>query len=165
MGKATQRKIIENRITTLEGDNFQRFCNRMLLKLFPEDYTSVRAGGPKGDMKNDGYCVIKRIFFAAHATRGESAAATKKKIATDLHGCLKKQINVEKFIYLTNDTLTGEVQAFVDQDLRLKHSELNIETWDHQKITERILCLSLDEINYVLDMTLISDLLPKNCVI
>jgi len=76
MNPATLKRIVENHIATLEGNAFQDFCDRLCIKLYPGDYTPVRAGGRKGDMKNDGYCPKARIFFAAHATRGEEIAKT-----------------------------------------------------------------------------------------
>lgn len=138
MDKVTLRRLVEDRITNLSGNVFQDFCDRLCLKLHPNDYTPVRAGGSKGDMKNDGYCPKVRLFYAAHATRGESISKTKRKIKSDLEGCLKKQVAVKKWIYLTNDTLLGEVEKFVD-DLRKEHLNVEIETWGHKKITKKIL--------------------------
>jgi len=48
MLKATLRKIIEGQLAALGGDNFQDMCDRLCLKIYPDDYTPVRAGGPKG---------------------------------------------------------------------------------------------------------------------
>jgi hypothetical protein len=70
MNKATLQTIIEDRIFNLVGNSFQDLCDRLCLKLYPDDYTPVRAGGPKGDTKNDGYCPKAKIYFAAHATMG-----------------------------------------------------------------------------------------------
>src|SRR5690348_15831926 len=98
-------RIIEDYIKAIEPSNFQAFCDRLLLCLYP-DFTPVRAAGKRGDMKNDGYCYINRIFFQAHATRGENISKTKSKIKNDLEGCLS-QWNVEKFVYITNDIQIG----------------------------------------------------------
>lgn len=138
MDKVTLRRLVEDRITNLSGNVFQDFCDRLCLKLHPNDYTPVRAGGSKGDMKNDGYCPKVRLFYAAHATRGESISKTKRKIKSDLEGCIKKQSSVKKWIYLTNDTFPGEVEKFVDE-LRKEHPNVEIETWGHKKITEKVL--------------------------
>jgi len=137
MNPATLKRIVENHIATLEGNAFQDFCDRLCIKLYPGDYTPVRAGGRKGDMKNDGYCPKARIFFAAHATRGEEIAKTKEKIKSDLEGCLENHPDVATWIYLTNDTLLGEVETHVD-DLRTDHPEVTIETWGHKQITEKL---------------------------
>ncbi|MCE5227414.1 MAG: hypothetical protein LLG05_16345 [Porphyromonadaceae bacterium] len=153
MEKATLRRIIEDRLTSTSGEDFQNLCDRVLLKLYPNDYTPIRPGGPKGDTKNDGYCPKARIYFAAHATRGEKIAATKKKIESDLTGCLKKHKHIKKWVYLTNDTLLGEVDQFVDE-LRHKHSELVIETWDKKIIAESILRFNEGEIAQMLDLDL-----------
>jgi hypothetical protein len=135
---------------------FQDFCDRLLITLYPNDYTPVRAGGRNGDMKNDGYCSISRIFFQAHATRGESAKRTKNKIETDLNGCLKNWDDIEKFVYITNDTLIGEVERFVDS-LRKKHEHIEIETWGYKRLTSEIKKLSLEEIEFVIDRKIIPE--------
>ena len=153
MLKASLRKIVEGQLATLGGDNFQDMCDRLCLKIYPDDYTPVRAGGPKGDTKNDGYCPKKKIYFAAHATRGESTSATKRKIKSDLKGCLRKHKDVKKWVYLTNDTLLGEVEDCVD-GLRKQHPKVTIETWGHKKITERILRLNETDISNIIGLDL-----------
>ncbi len=153
MDQNTLRKIIEDKIINLSGNSFQDFCDRLGLALYPDDYTPVRAGGSKGDMSNDGYCPKARIFFAAHATRGEDISKTKTKIKGDLEGCITKHSDVQRWIYLTNDTLVGEVETHVD-DLRREHSSVTIETWSHKIIAGKILELSNTSIETVLDMVL-----------
>lgn len=135
---------------------FQDFCDRLLSTLYPNEYTPVRAGGRNGDMKNDGYCYVSRIFFQAHATRGESAKQTKNKIEKDLSGCLKNWEDVRKFIYITNDTLIGEVENFVDS-LRKQYQDITIETWGHKRLTSEIKKLDLKEIEFVIDRKIIPE--------
>ena len=130
-------KIIDDYIKSIEYYYFQDFCDRLLLTLYPEEYVPVRAGGRNGDMKNDGYCYASRAFFQAHATRGESAKQTKIKIESDLKGCLEKWKDVLKFVYITNDTLIGEVENHVDK-LRVKFPDIKIETWGHKRLTSEI---------------------------
>ncbi len=154
MDKAVLRKIIENHLACLKGATFQDTCDRLCLKLYPNDYTPVRAGGPKGDTKNDGYCPKAKIYFAAHATMGEKTAATNKKIETDLKGCVENYNDVKTWIYLTNITLLGETQRFVNEQLRTRYSKLVIETWDHKKITEKILTLEQSDIKSVLELNI-----------
>ena len=137
MNPATLRRIVEDHIANLAGDEFQNFCDRLCMKLYPDDYTAVRAGGPKGDMKNDGYCPKARIFFAGHATRGEAIAKTKENIKSDLQGCLENHPDVVKWVYLTNDTLVGEVETYVDE-LRKDHPAVTVETWGHKRTSQKI---------------------------
>jgi hypothetical protein len=153
LNKLALSKIIDNRIQTLEGQEFQQFCDRLLLILYPSDYTSVRAGGPKGDMKNDGFCFIDRKFFQSHASRGEKIASIKKKIETDLKGCLEKQLDVKEFVYVTNDTLLGEVAAFIDE-LRNNHKGTKIDTWGPDKLAKKIAELEPSDIEYIIDIPL-----------
>ncbi len=149
-------KIIDDYIKSIYYYNFQDFCDRLLLTLYPNDYTPVRAGGRNGDMKNDGYCTISRIFFQAHATRGESSKQTKNKIESDLKGCLEKWEDVTKFIYITNDTLIGEIEHFVD-GLRKRFPSLIIETWGNKKLSSEIRKLKIKDIEYVIDRKIIPE--------
>ena len=154
MNKSDIAKLVEDNIKSIDSHLFQDFCDRLLLKLFPNDFTPVRAGGSHGDMKNDGYCYLDRIFFQAHASRGESAVRIKKKIETDLKGCLEKQQDVKTFIYLTNDTLIGENENFID-GLRKIHN-IKIETWGHKKLADKISDIKeISDIEYIIDRKLI----------
>jgi len=153
MNKATLQTIIEDRIFNLNGNSFQDLCDHLCLKLYPNDYTPVRPGGPKGDMKMDGYCPKAKTYFAAHATRGEKIYAIKKKIESDLNGCLKQHKEVETWIFLTNYTLVGDVETHV-QYLRTKNPKVNIETWDHKKLTEKIIQFNETDISKIIELPL-----------
>ncbi|GGD42612.1 hypothetical protein GCM10011514_03230 [Emticicia aquatilis] len=152
MTKSDTAKIVEDHIRSIESQLFQGFCDRLLIKLY-SDYTPVRAGGSHGDMKNDGYRYLGRVFFQAHASRGESASKIKTKIETDLKGCLDKQTDVQKFIYLTNDTLIGEIEKFID-DLRRKYG-IDIETWEYKKLADKISDLDISDVEYIIDRRLV----------
>lgn len=143
-------RIIEDYIKAIEASHFQDFCDRLLIRLYPDDFTNVRAGGRNGDMKNDGYCYMTRVFFQAHATRGETAAKTKAKIEEDLTGCLAKWNDVKEFIYITNDTLIGEVENFVD-NLRQKHNSIEIRTWTPKIIIDKVKDLPEKDIEYIIE--------------
>jgi hypothetical protein len=153
MDKNTLRKIAEDRIAALDGVPFQDLCDRLNYKLYPADgeYEATRAAGKSGDMKCDGLCPNERIFFAMHATRGESASATKSKIESDLDGCIAKQQNVQTWRYMTNDTPNGDIQVFVD-GLRSSHDGVRIEIWSHEVIANHIADLPLSDAEAVLDM-------------
>lgn len=153
-------RIIEDYIKAIEYTHFQDFCDRFLLKIHPDEYTPVRAGGRNGDMKNDGYCFISRIFYQAHATRGESARKTKEKIKEDLEGCIEKW-DIKAFIYITNDILIGEIENFVDE-LRKKHTEIIIATWSPKIIIEKLKDLPLKDIEYIIERNLSNDLTINN---
>jgi hypothetical protein len=153
MDQNSIRKIIEDRITALEGFAFQDFCDRLGLVLYPGDYTPVRAGGKTGDDKNDGYCPKARVFFQAHATRGEEISDTKAKVKKDLAGCVAKHRDIKHWIYLTNIPLIGTIETFID-DLRPSYPKITIETWDRKKIARTISNLSLKEVEYILDINL-----------
>jgi hypothetical protein len=149
-------RIIDDYIKSIEYYYFQDFCDRLLMSLYPVDYTPVRAGGRHGDMKNDGYCVVSRKFFQAHATRGESAKAIKSKIKQDLEGCLNNWNDISEFIFITNDTLIGEIENYVDE-LRKKYSNVSIQTWGNKKLAFKIKELDLKKIEYVIDRNIVQE--------
>ncbi|OGE18135.1 hypothetical protein A2769_02720 [Candidatus Daviesbacteria bacterium RIFCSPHIGHO2_01_FULL_37_27] len=153
MDSNSLKKIIENTITALEGYSFQDFCDRLGLVLYPNDYTPVRAAGRRGDDKNDGYCPKARVFFQAHATRGEKIKDTKNKIKTDLAGCVAKHGDIKKWIYLTNIPLIGEVETLIDE-LRPSYPNITIETWERKRITREISKQNPKAIEGILDMNL-----------
>lgn len=152
----SRRKIIESLISQLEGNRFQDFCDRLGAALYPDDYHPVRAGGPQGDTKNDGYCPQARIFFAAHATRGEAASKTKAKLASDLEGCLSQHRDVRVWRYLTNDTLRGEVEQYIDNELRPRYPSVTIEVWGHKRLADEISKFDVPTIEKILDVSLTS---------
>jgi len=154
-------RIIEDYIKAIEYTHFQDFCDRFLLKIYPNEYVPVRAGGRNGDMKNDGYCFINRIFFQAHATRGESAKTTKGKIEEDLKGCLQKWNDVKEFIYITNDTPIGEVENFVD-NLRNQHQQLIIQIWSPKIIIEKLKDLDDKDLEYIIERKLSGGIIINN---
>ncbi|MFF3327710.1 hypothetical protein [Streptomyces sp. NPDC002889] len=123
------RKLVEGQLLRMEGNAFQDCMDRLGLELHPGDYQPVRAAGPKGDTKNDGYCPKARVFFAAHATRGERIDKTKAKIRGDLEGCLQEHRDVNVWRFLTNGTLPGEVDQFIDNELRPRYRGVTIEVW------------------------------------
>ncbi len=144
-------RIIEDYIKAIDASHFQAFCDRLLITLFPGDYTTVRAGGPKGDMKNDGYCVMSGKFFQAHASRGESISNIKNKIKTDLTGCVANWgTAVKSFIYITNDTQVGDVENFVD-GLRNIYKHIQIETWGPGKLSNMLRELPYERIEYIIE--------------
>ncbi len=113
------RKIIIGQLATLTGDKFQDFCDRYCLKLHPGDYQPVRAAGKAGDEKNDGYCPKARIFYAAFGSRGQTLAKIKRKIKSDLLGCLEKQVEVREWRFITNDDkLPGYIEKYIDKEFR-----------------------------------------------
>ncbi|GHD63317.1 hypothetical protein ACFQL8_10015 [Streptomyces goshikiensis] len=146
------RKLVAGQLALLEGNAFQDCMDRLGLELYPGDYQAVRAAGPKGDTKNDGYCPKARVFFAAHATRGERIDKTKNKIRGDLEGCLREHRDVKVWRFLTNDTLPGEVDQFIDNDLRPLFAGVIIEVWGLRTLVDEICKLNQEQIDRVIDL-------------
>lgn len=146
------RKLVEGQLLRLEGNTFQDCVDRLGQELYPGDYQPVRAAGPRGDTKNDGYCPQARVFFAAHATRGERIDKTKAKIRGDLEGCLQEHRDVKVWRFLTIDTLPGEVDQFIDNELRPHYPGITIEVWGLKTMADQICKLKREQVDKVVDV-------------
>ncbi len=147
---STLRTIIQDRIYSLHGNEFQKFCDQLFLELYPDDYTPVKSGGPKGDDSNDGYCPKKRIFFAAYAPEKMIIKTTKDKIKQDLEGCTKKHTSLKEWIFVTNQILVGEIQTYIDNELRPKYPTIKIKTWDQNIISQKIIELTSEQQSHII---------------
>ncbi|MGW9044028.1 hypothetical protein ACWGQL_15920 [Streptomyces lydicus] len=157
MDQNSLRKLVEGQLLRLEGNAFQDCMDRLGLELYPNDYQPVRAAGPKGDTKNDGYCPKARVFFAAHATRGERLDKTKAKIRGDLEGCLKEHRDVRVWRFLTNDTVPGEVDQFIDNELRPLHPSVTIEVWGLKTLANEVSKLKQEQIDRITDVITVAE--------
>lgn len=138
-------------ISTTNGDAFQDFCDRLCLRIYPNDYNPIRAGGKTGDLKNDGYCPKARTFFQASGTRNLSEMnVIKKKIREDLKGCIAEHSDVKKWVFLTNQTLPAEIDKCVDE-LRKIYKNVTIEVWGHLVIADKVASLSPEIISEIID--------------
>lgn len=144
--------IILNQIKTYRGREFQEFGDRLLSKLYPEEYTAVRAGGPWGDLKNDGYCYLNRTFFHFYGTSQHNVYALKSKITADVEGCLNHQQEVKKIVYISNDANLGFIEAHIDA-LRLKHG-IPIESWGPNKLVDLMQPLPVRDLEFILKIPL-----------
>ncbi|SIN88778.1 hypothetical protein [Chitinophaga niabensis] len=152
MLKIQAETVILNQIKNYHGIAFQEFGDRLLSKLYPDEYIAVRAGGTWGDLKNDGYCHINRTFFHFYATSQHNVAALKAKITADINGCLEKQQQVDRIVFVTNDANLGVIEAHID-DLRLKNN-ISIDTWGPNRLVEIICALPPKDIAALLNMVL-----------
>ncbi|MFE1887242.1 hypothetical protein [Streptomyces microflavus] len=157
MDQNSLRKLLEGQLLRLEGNAFQDCMDRLGLELYRSDYQPVRAAGPRGDTKNDGYCPKARVFFAAHATRGERIDKTKAKIRGDLEGCLREHRDVQVWRFLTNDTLPGEVDQFIDNVLRPLHPSVTIEVWGLKKLAAEISKLKREQVDRIIDIITVDE--------
>ncbi|MFC8829016.1 hypothetical protein ACFT9I_27125 [Streptomyces sp. NPDC057137] len=157
MDQNSFRKLVEGQLLRLEGNAFQDCMDRLGLVLYPGDYQPVRAAGPKGDTKNDGYCPKARVFFAAHATRGERIDKTKAKIRGDLEGCLQEHRDVRVWRFLTNDTVPGEVDQLIDNELRPLHPSVTIEVWGIKTLADVISKLKQEQIDRITDVITVDE--------
>ncbi len=128
---------------------WQDFCDRLLTSIYP-DYTTVRAWWRNGDMKNDWYCVIDRRYFQAHSTRWETSETTKNKINKDYDGLVAKWENVQEWVYIYNDPNIWEVENHIDTLRQKELGKRTITAWGPLRISEEIMKLPNEKIEYIL---------------
>lgn len=130
----------------MEYRDFQPLCER-LLRLKYHDFQTVRAAGPRQDLNNDGYSPSERIFFHAHASRGESTKKIIKKIIGDFDGCLSNFKDVRKLVYLTNDEHIGDSHGLIDE-LRVKYQQ-EIDIIDPERLSLMISEFPIQKMIYI----------------
>ncbi len=76
------------RIQFLEshGDEFQKFFETLMGKVYPNDFIACKPWGKIGDKKNDGYLPSSRMLFQVYAPNEMSSAGAIKKIEDDFNG-------------------------------------------------------------------------------
>jgi Protein of unknown function (DUF2806) len=128
-----------------KGDEFQSICDKFLMKLY-KDYTTIKAGGNTGDLKNDGYCTESRIFFQCYAPDPNSLTneeaknkVIKSKITEDFEGCKAKWSNVKEWIFLCNSrNINADIAKHIDE-IRVKNPEISINGYSCEQIWDSYL--------------------------
>ncbi|MET7554011.1 hypothetical protein ABZS72_07355 [Streptomyces albidoflavus] len=92
------------------------------------------------------------MFFAVHATRGERIDKTKAKIRSDLEGCLHEHLDVKVCRFLTNETLPGEVDLFIDNELRPLYRGVTVEVRGLKRLADEISKLKREQIDRIIDV-------------
>ncbi|MEH6307227.1 hypothetical protein RYH73_16385 [Olivibacter sp. CPCC 100613] len=152
MHPITVKKIIDHAIRSFHEKEFQKFGDRLLTELYPDDYHSTRAGGRYGDFSNDGYSPKSRTFFHFYGPWRDTSKKLKLKMQSDVSGCLEKQKNVKKIVYITNNSFLGEIETHIDEMKR--KFNMDIETWGPERILQKMDGLRIKTVSYILDMAL-----------
>jgi len=118
------------------GNEFQALCEKILSLALP-DFQAVKAGGPHGDLKSDGYCYRNGTYFAAYAPDRYEFRKTKRKILSDADGALKNWPRLKKWVFVTREKLTADVHKVIEE-LRTKYPEVEFENWWEQKLIELV---------------------------
>ena len=145
-------KIIQLTIASYQGNEFQKFGNRLMTVLYPDQYHATRAAGPNGDFGNDGYCPSERIFFHFYGPERGKINKLKMKISSDINKCLQFQQDVKKIFFVTNDMFLGEIESHIDK-LRKDHG-IVIQTLGIDWMVNKMKDMGMDNIEFILGMSI-----------
>ena len=90
--------------------------------------------GPLGDGGRDGYVLETREYFAM-STWSDNIAT---KIKNDYRNCIDKNLEVKKFIFVTNRKI-GPKECDVIDELKLANQDIKIETLSHRDIAKALI--------------------------
>lgn len=117
-----------------EGLEFQKYSENFLRKKYGGDFQEVGSKGRRGDGGKDGYVRRTREYFAI-SSRG---TALPDKIRSDFENCIKKNLHVEKFIFVSNQKI-GPAECDVIDELQRGYPDIKIETMSHRHIAKELI--------------------------
>jgi len=120
---------IETLLKGMDGLEFQKYCVNFLRKKYGGAFQEVAAMGPLGDGGKDGYVFETREYFAISSWSRNIAF----KINSDFKNCMDKNLEVKKFIFVTNRKI-GPKECDIMDKIRLEYADIKIETFSHRDI-------------------------------
>lgn len=116
------------------GQAFQDFFADLMEKAHAGDFFRVRAHGPLGDEKCDGYLSSEGRLFQVYATQSQTLGDLLRKIATDFPGAREHWgQRMRAWALVHNHGLPPAVVKKLD-DLRAAHPDVVIEHWDQERL-------------------------------
>lgn len=127
-------EYIENILKGKDGLEFQKCGANYLRKKYGGAFQEVASMGPLGDGGKDGYVLETREYFAM-STWSDNIAT---KIKNDYKNCMDKNLEVKKFIFVTNRKI-GPKECDVIDELKLGNQDIKIETLSHRDIAKALI--------------------------
>jgi hypothetical protein len=134
-------EYIENVLKGKDGLEFQKYCVNFLRKKYGGAFQEVESMGPLGDGGKDGYVFETREYFAM-SSWSENIAT---KIRNDFNNCLAKNLEVKKFIFVTNRKI-GPKECDIMDEIRLQYPDIKIEVLSHKDIAKDLINYSQREV-------------------
>lgn len=127
-------EYIENILKGKDGLEFQKCCANYFRKRYGGTFQEVASMGQLGDGGKDGYVFETREYFAM-STWSDNIAT---KIKNDYKNCMDKNLEVKKFIFVTNRKI-GPKECDVIDELKLGNQDIKIETLSHRDIAKELI--------------------------
>jgi len=127
-------EYIENILKGKDGLEFQKCGANYLRKKYGGAFQEVSSMGPLGDGGKDGYVLETREYFAM-STWSDNIAT---KIKNDYKNCIDKNLEVKKFIFVTNRKI-GPKECDVIDKLNLGNHDIKIETLSHRDMAKALI--------------------------
>ena len=139
------------RIAFLEskGDEFQRLFEKLMKKVYPNDFIPCRPWGKDGDCKNDGYLRSQRKLFQVYAPNEIKKEEAIRKINEDFVGAKNHwEEYFDKWVFVHN-AQDGRLGPHIIQKLnklRKENSDIEIEIWGYEELLAIFRQLSLQDL-------------------
>lgn len=127
-------EYIENILKGKDGLEFQKCAANYFCKKYGGAFQEVDSMGPLGDGGKDGYVLDTREYFAM-STWSDNIAT---KIKNDYKNCIDKNLEVKKFIFVTNRKI-GPKECDMIDELKLGNQDIKIETLSHRDIAKALI--------------------------
>lgn len=127
-------QYIETVLNGKDGFEFQKYCENYLRKKYGGEFQEVAAKGRLGDGGKDGYVCDTKEYFAMSTQSAHIAT----KIKNDFKSCIDHNLDVKKFIFVTNQQI-GPKECDAIDELKMKHPDIEIETISHLDIAKDLI--------------------------
>lgn len=144
VGRLFALQTLHLRWLTSPGAAFQALFADLMENAWPQDFQKIKAYGPIGDLKCDGYWRSRRCVFQCYGPASMNERKVIAKIRTDLDGAVGHwQGRIAEWAFVHNDKegLSPNVVQVLD-DLRRKYPRIKIAKWAWPRAREQFERLS-----------------------
>ena len=142
------RLAAENNYLRLKRTDFQAWFGRIMEKVYPDDYESIRV--TQGDGGLDGLLIRSGTVFQVYAPRDQSASEIIAKIDSDFATAKKtmsdRGAKLECWVFVHNDEGLTKYTGPKLTELRQANPTVRIERWTFEKIWQKLEKLSVDQL-------------------
>jgi hypothetical protein len=135
------------------GAEFQQFVGDILEARYGSGFRRVKAGGKRGDEKNDGYIPDAGTYLQVHAPSSLKESELAKKIDEDFEGA-RASWDVKVWVFVHNDLagMSSVVNHKLDE-LNGRHKGVSVVAWGREELRRQLFALPESDIAAVLGAT------------
>lgn len=138
-------EYIETVLKDKKGLEYQKYIENFLRKKYGGEFQEVASKGRLGDGGKDGYIRSTREYFAISSQENDLPG----KIRRDFMNCIRKNLLVEKFIFVSHQKIGPRECDVIDQ-LQLHYPDIKIETMNARRIAKELIHFPKSDILAVL---------------